>query len=122
MSYIKIFRLKTGEDIVSFFEEDKNSHNVKLRYPVSVYIQYNEGERFDEVSLTDWLPKGIMENNAAILNRKDILCVLEPNQQFKEYYLNFLNNFQSIEENEEKQDEVKSLLEILDAKVDNKLH
>lgn len=119
MSYIKLIRLKNHDDIVSFATEDKGA--IKLTHPVSVYISYNTKEDREELVMQNWLPKPIITKNEALIPKSEILCVLEPTKHFKEYYLNFLNDYQSVEELTVKE-EISDLITSLDAKADNKLH
>jgi hypothetical protein len=119
MSYIKLIRLKQNDDIISFITEEKGL--LKLTHPVSVYISYDAQEEREDLVMSNWLPKPLIKKNEAYITNSQILCILEPTENFKEYYLNFLNGFNSVEELADKE-EISDLLSSLDAKADNKLH
>lgn len=118
MSYIKLVRLKTGEDVISFVEIDKKT--IKLIHPLNVYITYNKKTENQELVLNFWLPINIVEKNWTILPINEILFVSEVKKDFQEYYLNFLNDFDFEKENEEKE-EIKNMLDLFDSQ-HNKLH
>jgi hypothetical protein len=121
VSYIKIIRLKNGDDIISFVETKEK--NIKLIHPLIFAIVTNKKTKQYELVLTNWLPKTILEKNEADISKSDILTILEPNESFKEYYLNFLASFGGDEIEEDSDEEViKDLIESLDAKNSKQLH
>lgn len=122
MGYIKFLRLKSGEDIISFVEKDLKSDTVKLTYPLSVLLHFNTKKDTQEMMLSFWLPLNLLEHNYAVLPSSEILLFLEPKEDFREYYLNFLNDFEFDSEEKEDKEEIKLLLESLDAKNLNKMH
>lgn len=116
MNSIKMIRLKSGEDIICFIEKDITK--IKIKHPLNVYINFNTKTMSQELIMNYWLPINIVEENTAILPMSEILLILEVKEEFKEYYLNFLENYDK--ENEDN-DEFKLMLEQLDNK-HNKLH
>jgi hypothetical protein len=120
MSYIKIFRLRTGEDLISFFEEDETSYT--LIHPIAFFINYNLKKLSQELILNFWLPKSVIEETKISLNKSEIFFQLTPKEEFKEYYLNFLNGFEKISNSETDKERIKTLLESVDAKHFNKIH
>ncbi len=118
MNSIKMIRLKGGEDIICFTETDKTK--VKVKYPLNVYINFNTKTMNQELIMNFWLPINIVEENTAVLPMNEILLILDVKEEFKEYYLNFLDDYDCNEKSEDK-DEFKLMLENLDAK-HNKLH
>lgn len=126
MSYIKILRLKTGEDIIAFIELKKIS--VKVRYPAVILIQYDPEEDQQELLMKYWLPVSLIEKNEAEIPLTEILLSLDVNEDFKEYYLNYLNNFTKITDElstsnqEDNQDLLKRFLEAVDTKALGKAH
>lgn len=126
MSHIKILRLKTGEDVIAFVEPKKIS--IKIKYPTVILINYDEEEDQQELLMKYWLPVSLIEKNEAEIPLTEILLVLDVNEEFKEYYLNYLNNFSKITDNlstenqEENQDLLKRFLEAVDIKTLGKAH
>ena len=111
---IKIVRLKTGEDVICFFEQNKKSS--LLMYPVETNIKYNVKKSSQELYMNFWLPRSLVEDTEVTIENSQILLILEPRKEFKEYYLNFLNNFKKIEEltAEEGLEELNELVEELE--------
>lgn len=129
MSYIKILRLKTGEDIIGFIEAiEGKKGTIKIRYPTVLMIQYDMEEEQQELLMKFWLPTSIIEKNEAIISTSEIIVVMEVKQDFKEYYLNYLNDFSKIgetideEEPMERDEMFKRLLEVIDTKALGKPH
>lgn len=122
MNYIKFLRLKTGEDIISFCIP--NGKTLMLKYPLNMIISYNRKIDKQELQLAYWLPASILEKNEAELSISDVLFSSDPNDSFKEYYLNFLNDSNIEEESNSEEEDInfKVLLESLDAKNIGKIH
>ena len=82
---VKILRLATGEDIIcSFLKIEKNTYLVID--PMSLIIKFKGGE--STVLMQHWLPVEVISSNEVVLQDRDILCYLEPNDSMKEYYNN----------------------------------
>jgi hypothetical protein len=124
MGHIKFVRLRSGEDIISFVEKDLKSDTIRLTYPLNVLLTFNTKEDTQEMMLSFWLPLNLLENNFAVLPLSEVLLLLEPKQDFKEYYLNFLNDFEFEKEEKTEIDkkDIKLMLEGMDAKSLNKMH
>lgn len=124
MSYIKFVRLKSGEDVISFVEKDLKSDTIKLTYPLNVILHFNSKKNTQEMILSFWLPLNLLEHNYAVLPLSEILLILEPKEDFKEYYINFLNDFEFDDSSDDELDkeDIKSMLEAMDAKNLNKIH
>jgi hypothetical protein len=124
MSYIKFVRLKSGEDVISFVEKDLKSDTIKLTYPLNVILHFNSKKNTQEMILSFWLPLNLLEHNYAVLPLSEILLILEPKEDFKEYYINFLNDFEFDDSSDVELDkeDIKSMLEAMDAKNLNKIH
>jgi hypothetical protein len=127
MDYIKILRLKTGEDIIGFIESDKTKKGlITIRYPTVLMVQYDFEEEQQELLMKFWLPTSLIQKNEATISTSEILVVMEATQDFKEYYLNYLNDFNKItdikKEEITKEEMFKNLLEVIDTKSLGKLH
>nr|QMP82920.1 MAG: hypothetical protein [Caudoviricetes sp.] len=120
MSHIKIFRIRSGEDLISFYEE-KNDQ-ITLIHPIVFFINYNYKKLTQELIVNFWLPMNVIEENRISLNKSEILFELTPKEDFKEYYLNFLNGFEKVTDTEIDKEQILSLLQSGDAKQSNKIH
>ena len=126
MNKVKIIRLKSGEDIIAFIETGKLEHTLKLVNPLTVLTVFNKKKMVQEILLNYWLPVSILRENNALIPLSEILTLVEPNEKFLEYYLNFLNddpesNDDETEGNENK-GRIKEILDSIDIKGNNKLH
>ena len=119
MNDVKIIKLKTTEDIICFYEEI--GEKVKISNPFSVYIEYNRKTRSQNLIMNFWLPVNLIKSQSAILNSSEILTVMEPKEEFVEYFLNMVNGLND-ETKEETEELIKLFLEKLDAKSLNKIH
>lgn len=121
MSYIKIIRLKTGEDVIGFLEPGKST--LKIRYPVTIQIHYDFEEERQELLMKYWLPVSLIEENSAEIQRSEILLIMGVKKEFREYYLNYLNDFTKITDEEpEKEELLKAFLEAIDSEALGKAH
>jgi hypothetical protein len=81
---IRIVRLQNGEDIIGYVTS-KDNGQYDIVEPMSVDIQV----RNDHAGLImkHWLPVQLVKKNEIILLEKDILCIVEPDDEFSEYYV-----------------------------------
>lgn len=115
---IKLLKLKNGEEIISYVEINKKS--TTMFHPLNIFIEFNSKKKSQQLILSYWLPKNLIEESSAEIPNSEILLFLEPKKEFKEYYLNFLNGIE--EENENLKESVKNLIEENDKEYLKKLH
>ena len=85
MNTIKIVRLKNGEDIIG----DVTANGVQyydIDEPMAFEVDYRGNH--SGLVMRHWLPVQLLKKNQIQLNAHDVLCVLEPDDEFSEYYLN----------------------------------
>ena len=89
-------------------------------------VQYDFEEEQQELLMKFWLPTSLIQKKEATISTSEILVVMEVKQDFKEYYLNYLNDFNKITDIEEdkitKEEMFKNLLEVIDTKSLGKIH
>lgn len=109
-SNIKIVRLQTGEDIIGNITElDLDCLNVSE--PMSVEIDYRKNS--PGLIMHHWLPVQLIKKNEIQISNKDVLCFLEPNDEFAEYYLSTVEKIKQLLE-------AKNLVDSLeDEEIDN---
>ena len=83
---IKILRLSNGEDIIGNFTDLYDTGRYIVEEPMSVDIE-NRGKE-SGLMMHHWLTVQLLTKNEITLKEKDVLCVLEPNDEFCEYYEN----------------------------------
>lgn len=116
MKEVKILRLKNQDDIICLYEEKINGVEVENPYRISIEINVKKSTQI--LVLEHWLPINLIEEDKAIISLKEIMLILSPKKDIEEYYLNLLSD----SENTLSEDDVKVLLENIDAKVNNKIH
>lgn len=120
MNDVKILKLESTEDIVCFYEELDNK--AKISNPLNVYIEYNVKQKSQNLVMNYWLPVNLVDNQEVIIDQSRILAVMDPKPEFKEFYLNFISAKQNSLFDEPENEELKLLLESIDAKNLNKIH
>lgn len=87
---IKIIRMQTGEDIISFIYEDEETDTVLLNNPMKVILRrMPTGQTI--FMMLPWLPIEIVKEDAAIIYASDIITMIEPKDSLIEYYQNAIN-------------------------------
>ena len=91
---IQILRLKDGSDIIC---------NTYIRDPEMVELEYPM--MFELVNqrmiLQHWLPLAAMKGTSVSIRLTEIVCIMEPNDEFCEYYETAVNKLNSVEESME---------------------
>lgn len=87
--YIKLFRLKSGEDIIGFLEASGRTKK-RIRFPVCAIIVMDPDEESSHLILKYWLPVQLVTKNQIELPNSEILFITDPKEEFKDYYINFL--------------------------------
>lgn len=108
---IQIVRLKDGSDVISQvihkqINEYEHGSEVELTYPM-MFSVVNQN-----LVLQHWLPLAVMKNKSVVIPRDEILCFMEPNDNFEEYYISTVNKVSSIVN--KKEEEVEEMMEALD--------
>ena len=87
---IKIIRMQTGEDIISYVFQDEENDTVLLNNPMKVVLRrMPTGQTI--FMMLPWLPIEIMKEDSAIIYGSDIITMLDPKDSLIEYYQNAIN-------------------------------
>jgi hypothetical protein len=90
---VKIIRLNTGEDIIcSCIFDDA----VLVQNPIRVSISRVNPQGKTMMLLSPWLPVEIIEEDVSMISYDNIITVVNPKQEFVEYYLNYVEQFKEI--------------------------
>lgn len=92
MDNIKIVRLKNGEDIVGQIVNLKDSYDVIE--PMTVDVEYRGKEA--GLVMRHWLPVQLVKNNEINIKTNDVLCLLDPSDDFAEYYVNTVEKIHNL--------------------------
>jgi hypothetical protein len=99
MEQVKLIRLKTGEDIISYIETYE-AGTVILRSPMIVIVKMNMRTENQTVLMDHWLPITVIKENEAIINASEILTMVDPSAEFSEYYVNAVITLDEIKQSE----------------------
>lgn len=92
---IKIVRLQNGEDIIgNMIKQEPGYNGYIIEEPMSVSIDYRSKE--SGLVMNHWLPVQLIKKNQIEIEQKDILCLLEPNDEFCEYYMNTVEKIKDL--------------------------
>ena len=123
---LRILRLKTGEDIVATTIENNEEGITVLKNPMHVTLVTDPQIKKQVMVIRHWLPVSLIKNNIATLFNEDILTIMEPDDEFAEYYSNLVieNTRQmTISEKAEKEEElINSMMELEEAKSNKTIH
>jgi len=96
MSDVKIVRLTTGEDVISFVVELTNNDIIlgyNLIYPMYFVISENK------LGLDHYLPVRVLDKNQIIIRPKDVFGIMEPTPEFANYYSDVVDKFEQLAAN-----------------------
>ena len=88
---IQILRLKDGSDIICD-TDFKNADTVELHYPMMFEMVHNK------LMLQHWLPLAAMKGTSVTIRISEVVCIMEPNDEFAEYYETAVNKLVSVVE------------------------
>jgi len=84
MDNIKIIKLQNGEDIIGTVTAN-GDHYYDVQEPMAFHIDYRGNH--SGLVMNHWLPVQLLKKNSIQLKTQDVLSVLEPDDEFCEYYL-----------------------------------
>jgi len=89
---IKLFRLATGDDIISSFVEDIESSTVILQHPMKlIFRRIPTGATI--LAMMPWLPSELIKVDAAVIDLAEIVTILELKDDMVDYYLNIVEKY-----------------------------
>ena len=80
---IEIIRFKDGLDVITDTFHGTNS--IEIKNPMLFQI------RNQNLVLQHWLPLSVIKGESTVVEKDNIMCIMEPNDDFKEYYENTVN-------------------------------
>jgi hypothetical protein len=96
MQEIKIVRLNTGEDIIASVYGGELEGGYIMSEPMSIDFQ-TRGQN-SAVVMGYWLPTQLTEVNEVFIKTENIMCIMEPNKDFLDYYTNSLKNLKRLKD------------------------
>lgn len=89
---VRIVRLQSGEDIIAGYSGNTNTNVVVLDNPM--HLIFKRTSQGTVMMMLPWLPIELIKDNIATLLSGDILTIVEPKDDLKEYYHNVINTTQ----------------------------
>lgn len=129
---IKLFRLATGDDIISAFVEDEESNSIVLQHPMKlVFRRIPTGATI--LAMMPWLPSELIKVDAAVIDLAEIVTVLELKDDMVDYYLNVVEKYLLSTENADEilrerllgamdHSELDNLEQVMEEKVNSVIH
>jgi hypothetical protein len=111
MDEVKIVRFKDGLDVICYFDS-QNNEVVEVKEPMMFEI------RNMNLVMQQWLPIAMIKENRASVKWEDILCVMEPSEDFKEYFhttVEKVNDSIQKKKNSSTEEEKDYMMEVLSA-------
>jgi hypothetical protein len=111
MDEVKIVRFKDGLDVICYFDS-QNNEVVEVKEPMMFEI------RNMNLVMQQWLPIAMIKENRASVKWEDILCVMEPSDDFKEYFhttVEKVNDSIQKKKNSSTEEEKDYMMEVLSA-------
>ena len=107
---VKIVRFKDNLDVVCFMEELEDN-KFSITDPLIFEI------RNSNLVMQHWLPVAMIKENKTVVNGSDILCVMEPEEEFCEYYMTTVEklNQSKLPKTKSKDEEKELLIGIMEA-------
>ena len=89
---VRIVRLQSGEDIIAGYSGNTNTNIVVLDNPM--HLIFKRTSQGTVMMMLPWLPIELIKDNIATVFSGDILTIVEPKDDLKEYYHNVINTTQ----------------------------
>lgn len=102
---IKFIRLSTGEDLISELIEMKKEDEMYyvLRNPLKVlYLSSAKSSSSLSISLMQWVFHRICDDQNFMIYPTDIITIGNPTSSMLEYYVNSVDHFESLKEEQRK--------------------
>ena len=89
---VRIVRLQSGEDLIAGYSGNTNTNVVVLDNPM--HLIFKRTSQGTVMMMLPWLPIELIKDNIATVLSGDILTIVEPKDDLKEYYHNVINTTQ----------------------------
>ena len=83
----KLIRLKNGEDIIADTLNEVDPELIKLLYPMSILFKYDQKSGTSLMVIDNWIPPELVEKPEVVINKTDLLFMIEPSNDFNDYYV-----------------------------------
>jgi hypothetical protein len=89
---IKIIRLKSGEDVIATFTENKKEKRVTLENPMHIIFKRSPTSEgiTPMMYMYPWVPVEMVEKDIAFIDSVNVLTTFQPKGEMIEYYENVI--------------------------------
>jgi hypothetical protein len=106
---IKIVRFKDGLDVVCHFNyTSEDEKMMELETPMMFEV------RNTNLVMQHWLPLSLMKANTVKIKTEEVLCLIEPSDEFAEYYHETVTKMNKFLNKKQTEEETQMMLEALD--------
>ena len=117
---IKIVRFKDGLDVVCHFNYTSEDETMmELETPMIFEV------RNTNLVMQHWLPLSLMKANTVKIKTEEVLCLIEPSDEFAEYYhetVTKMNRFVNKKQTEEENNQLMEALAELENMDESDIH
>ena len=117
---IKIVRFKDGLDVVCHFNYTSSDETMmELETPMMFEV------RNTNLVMQHWLPLSLMKANTVKIKTEEVLCLIEPSDEFAEYYhetVTKMNRFVNKKQTEEENNQLMEALAELENMDESDIH
>lgn len=119
MEKIQVIKLYNGDEIVGFIEQLDDEITITNAFQFFLKIDRSGSHT---IAMDYWLPVPLIKNNKTTIGKNNIIAIMDPSDDFKEYYENALESVQKTKDtkgdmnliNDTNEDKLKLLLEALE--------
>ncbi len=110
---VQIVRFKDGLDVICNIDYKDLSDKVELFNPMIFEV------RSTNLVMQQWLPLAVIKGNSVMIDNREILCVMDPNDDFAEYYEETVRKTNEVlRKKEESSDDKEKIQEFLQSLID----
>ncbi len=110
---VQIVRFKDGLDVICNIDYKDLSDKVELFNPMVFEV------RNTNLVMQQWLPLAVIKGNSVMIDNREILCVMDPNDDFAEYYEETVRKMNEVlRKKEEASDDKEKIQEFLQSLID----
>jgi len=110
---VQIVRFKDGLDVICNIDYKDLSDKVELFNPMIFEV------RNTNLVMQQWLPLAVIKGNSVMIDNREILCVMDPNDDFAEYYEETVRKTNEVlRKKEESSDDKEKIQEFLQSLID----
>jgi MinD-like ATPase involved in chromosome partitioning or flagellar assembly len=110
---VQIVRFKDGLDVICNIDYKDLSDKVELFNPMIFEV------RNTNLVMQQWLPLAVIKGNSVMIDNREILCVMDPNDDFAEYYEETVRKTNEVlRKKEEASDDKEKIQEFLQSLID----